>query len=185
MIKPALAVLAIATVTCGPAAPLVQPAAPVAQAPRPVVVAPSPVIVAPVPKAIAQPALIAQPLPGDATRTTIHRLSNGMTVYLSPDPQEPSVVAHIAVHAGSSFDPGRWRSPSGSVPAPGIVETGRLVGIPSPPVLSGDYRLPGIQPAGSTNHAGRASCLCANVPRLVSEAACGDRRCRRGNGAAD
>ena len=105
MIKPALALLAIATVACGPATPPpVQPAAPVAQAPRPAP-PPSPVIVAPVAKAIAQPALIAAPLAGDATRTTIHRLSNGMTVYLSPDPQEPSVVAHIAVHAGSSFDP--------------------------------------------------------------------------------
>jgi zinc protease len=30
-----------------------------------------------------------------------------MTVYLSPDPQEPSVIAHVAVHAGSSNDPER------------------------------------------------------------------------------
>jgi predicted Zn-dependent peptidase len=58
-----------------------------------------------VPKAIETPALIAAPLPGDPTRTTIHRLSNGMTVYLSPDPEEPSVVAHIAVRAGSRNDP--------------------------------------------------------------------------------
>ena len=58
-----------------------------------------------VPKAIETPALIATPLPGDPTRTTIHRLSNGMTVYLSPDAEEPSVVAHIAVRAGSRNDP--------------------------------------------------------------------------------
>lgn len=56
-------------------------------------------------KAIETPALIATPLPGDPTRTTIHRLSNGMTVYLSPDAEEPSVVAHIAVRAGSRNDP--------------------------------------------------------------------------------
>ncbi|HEY0193347.1 MAG TPA: insulinase family protein, partial [Kofleriaceae bacterium] len=101
MLKPALALLAIATMTCGPSAP-----PPVAPAPPPPVArrAPPPPA-APAARAIAQPSLVPRPLPGDATRTTIHRLSNGMTVYLSPDPQEPSVVAHIAVHAGSSFDP--------------------------------------------------------------------------------
>jgi predicted Zn-dependent peptidase len=56
-------------------------------------------------KAVATPALIPTPLPDDPSNTTIHRLSNGMTVYLSPDPQEPSVVAHIAVRAGSRNDP--------------------------------------------------------------------------------
>jgi predicted Zn-dependent peptidase len=56
-------------------------------------------------KAIERPALIAAPLANDPTRTTVHRLSNGMTVYISPDPQEPSVVAHIAVRAGGRHDP--------------------------------------------------------------------------------
>ena len=60
---------------------------------------------APPAKAIETPALLATPLPGDPTRTTIHRLSNGMTVYLSPDAEEPSIVAHIAVRAGSRNDP--------------------------------------------------------------------------------
>ena len=55
-------------------------------------------------KAIETPALVPTPLAGDATKTTIHRLSNGMTVYLSPDPQEPSVVAHVVVRAGSRND---------------------------------------------------------------------------------
>lgn len=58
-------------------------------------------------QAIEQPRLLATPLPDDPTKTTIHRLSNGMTVYLSPDPQEPSVVAHIVVRAGSRNDPER------------------------------------------------------------------------------
>lgn len=58
-------------------------------------------------QAIEQPALLPAPLPDDPTKTTIHRLSNGMTVYLSPDAQEPSVVAHIAVRAGSRNDPER------------------------------------------------------------------------------
>jgi predicted Zn-dependent peptidase len=57
------------------------------------------------PKAIEAPALITTPLGSDPTKTTIHRLSNGMTVYLSPDSQEPSIVAHIAVRAGSRNDP--------------------------------------------------------------------------------
>jgi len=55
-------------------------------------------------KAVETPALVPTPLAGDATKTTIHRLSNGMTVYLSPDPQEPSVVAHVVVRAGSRND---------------------------------------------------------------------------------
>jgi len=54
--------------------------------------------------ASAQPALVASPLANDPTKTTIHRLSNGMTVYISPDKQEPSVVAYIAVHAGASYE---------------------------------------------------------------------------------
>jgi len=58
-------------------------------------------------KAVYAPPLIAQPLPNDPAKVTIHRLSNGMTVYLSPDPQEPSVVAHVVVRAGSSQDPQR------------------------------------------------------------------------------
>jgi predicted Zn-dependent peptidase len=55
--------------------------------------------------AIETPVLLAQPLANDPTHTTIHRLSNGMTVYLSPDPQQPTIVAHVAVRAGSRNDP--------------------------------------------------------------------------------
>jgi predicted Zn-dependent peptidase len=55
-------------------------------------------------RAVAQPKLVAQPLAGDPTKTTIHRLSNGMTVYISSDKQEPSVVAYVAVHAGASYE---------------------------------------------------------------------------------
>ena len=57
------------------------------------------------PKATAQPALVVKPLAGDPAHVTIHRLSNGMTVYLSPDPAQPSIVAHVAVRAGSASDP--------------------------------------------------------------------------------
>ncbi len=56
-------------------------------------------------KAVYAPPVIASPLPNDPARVTIHRLSNGMTVYISPDPQEPSVVAHVAVRAGGGQDP--------------------------------------------------------------------------------
>lgn len=73
-----------------------------APASSPVVAVPAPVVRA---KAIEAPKLYAQPVPGDTAKVTIHRLSNGMTVYLAPDPQEPSVVAHIAVRAGSRNDP--------------------------------------------------------------------------------
>jgi predicted Zn-dependent peptidase len=106
--------LVATTTTCGPAP---KPDTITAPAPGPVaarnVATPGPVVLAkPVPppaavrpKAVETPALIATPLAGDPTKTTIHRLSNGMTVYLSPDPQEPSVIAHVAVRAGSRNDP--------------------------------------------------------------------------------
>jgi predicted Zn-dependent peptidase len=58
-------------------------------------------------KAVYAPPLIGAPLPNDPAKVTIHRLSNGMTVYLSPDSQEPSVVAHVVVRAGSAQDPQR------------------------------------------------------------------------------
>ncbi|HEX4421724.1 MAG TPA: insulinase family protein [Kofleriaceae bacterium] len=109
----ALALVATTT-TCGPAAkpaPVTPPptTADVAASATPPAPASTPPPAPPPPraKAIAAPALVPTPLADDATRTTIHRLSNGMTVYLSPDPQEPSVIAHVAVHAGSSFDPER------------------------------------------------------------------------------
>ena len=57
------------------------------------------------PRAEEKVALLPQPIAGDPLKVTIHRLSNGMTVYLSPDAAEPSIVAHIAVRAGSRNDP--------------------------------------------------------------------------------
>ncbi len=86
-------------VTTTAAPPVATPtAAPVDQPPPPPVARP---------RAIAQPALIATPLAGDTANVTIHRLSNGITVYLSPDPTAATIVAHVVVHAGSSNDPER------------------------------------------------------------------------------
>lgn len=51
------------------------------------------------------PATLDKPLPGDPLQTTIHRLSNGLTVYLTPYHQEPRIVAWIAVRAGAKNDP--------------------------------------------------------------------------------
>ena len=51
------------------------------------------------------PQVLPAPLAADATRTTIHRLANGLTIYLSPNSQEPRVSAQIAVRAGSKHDP--------------------------------------------------------------------------------
>jgi predicted Zn-dependent peptidase len=56
-------------------------------------------------KAVYAPPLLAAPLPNDPAKVTIHRLSNGMTVYISPDSQEPTITAHIAVRAGGGQDP--------------------------------------------------------------------------------
>ncbi|MBI4386674.1 MAG: insulinase family protein, partial [Elusimicrobia bacterium] len=45
------------------------------------------------------------PLSGDPMQATVHRLANGLTVYLSPNPLEPRVSARIVVRAGSKQDP--------------------------------------------------------------------------------
>jgi predicted Zn-dependent peptidase len=99
--------LVATTTACGPASkPETLPAQPAAREAAAAVAAPAP---APKPvarvKAVEAPALVPERIAGDPTKTTIHRLSNGMTVYLSPDPQEPSVIAHVAVRAGSRNDP--------------------------------------------------------------------------------
>ena len=46
---------------------------------------------------------------------TIHRLANGLTVYISPDRSEPMVSAHIVVRAGSRTDPPELRAISTAV----------------------------------------------------------------------
>lgn len=45
------------------------------------------------------------PYPDDPMQVTIHRLDNGLTIYLSPNRQEPRVAAWIAVRAGGKHDP--------------------------------------------------------------------------------
>ncbi len=51
------------------------------------------------------PAVQEVPRPDDALGITIHRLSNGLTVYLSPNKGEPRVSARVIVRAGSKNDP--------------------------------------------------------------------------------
>lgn len=51
------------------------------------------------------PAELATPLPDDPLAVTIHRLKNGLTVYLSVDPEQPRIAAWIAIRAGSRHDP--------------------------------------------------------------------------------
>jgi len=53
----------------------------------------------------AVPAPLDKPLPNDPLGTTIRRLPNGLTVYLSPNKGVPRVTAWIAVRAGSKNDP--------------------------------------------------------------------------------
>ncbi len=49
--------------------------------------------------------LLPEPLKGDRFAVTVHRLSNGLTVYLSPEPNASEVTAWFTVRAGSSDDP--------------------------------------------------------------------------------
>ncbi len=51
------------------------------------------------------PTLIPSPLDGDPMAVTIHRLKNGLTVYISTDRSEPSISSWIAVSSGSRHDP--------------------------------------------------------------------------------
>jgi predicted Zn-dependent peptidase len=51
------------------------------------------------------PPVVEAPIPGDEMGVTVHRLSNGMTVYISTDRQKPRFSAWIAVRTGSRNDP--------------------------------------------------------------------------------
>ncbi len=51
------------------------------------------------------PALLPTALDGDPMGVTIHRLSNGLTVYISTDRAAPSISSWIAVGSGSRHDP--------------------------------------------------------------------------------
>lgn len=50
---------------------------------------------------------MATPLPDDAMGVTIHRLSNGMTVYISTDREKPRFTAFLPVRTGSRNDPAK------------------------------------------------------------------------------
>jgi predicted Zn-dependent peptidase len=51
------------------------------------------------------PQTVSSPLPGDGLQVSVHRLKNGLTVYLSPNHEIPRISAWIAVRAGSRHDP--------------------------------------------------------------------------------
>ena len=51
------------------------------------------------------PALVPKPLADDLFKTTVHRLENGLTVYLSPSHEKPRVSAWIAFRVGGKHDP--------------------------------------------------------------------------------
>ncbi len=51
------------------------------------------------------PAPVEPALPDDPMKTTIHRLPNGLTIYLSPNHEQPRISAWIAVRTGSKNDP--------------------------------------------------------------------------------
>ena len=51
------------------------------------------------------PRTVPIPLSGDGLRATVHRLKNGLTVYLSPNHETPRISAWIAVRAGARSDP--------------------------------------------------------------------------------
>lgn len=79
--------------------------APAPEPPLPVEVSTPEVSTAEILAASNLPPTLDQPLPGDSMGVTIHRLSNGLTVYLSTDRQQPRISTWIAVRTGSRNDP--------------------------------------------------------------------------------
>ena len=80
------------------------------RAPQPTTASPPPSEPAPidVDAIVAQsqlPDTLDTPLPDDPLRVTIHRLSNGLTVYLSPMPEAGRVSATVVVRVGAADDP--------------------------------------------------------------------------------
>ena len=55
------------------------------------------------------PEPLAAPLDGDPMGVSVHRLSNGLTVFISRMPAVPTVRAWTVVRAGSRHDPAAWR----------------------------------------------------------------------------
>lgn len=53
----------------------------------------------------ALPKTLKKPLGRDPMNVSIHRLNNGLTLYLSPNAQQPRISAWIAVRAGGAQDP--------------------------------------------------------------------------------
>jgi predicted Zn-dependent peptidase len=51
------------------------------------------------------PKLLDEPLARDKMGVTVHRLANGLTLYLSPNDQEPRITTRIAIRAGGAHDP--------------------------------------------------------------------------------
>ena len=51
------------------------------------------------------PGVVESPLDGDDMGVTIHRLSNGLTVYISTDRQQPRISSVIGLRTGSRNDP--------------------------------------------------------------------------------
>jgi serine/threonine protein kinase/predicted Zn-dependent peptidase len=51
------------------------------------------------------PPLVPTPLPGDPTGVTVHRLDNGLTVYIAPQPGEPHIETKIVIRADRSDEP--------------------------------------------------------------------------------
>lgn len=68
------------------------------------VAAPAPAVAMRETDLLPAPEVLAKPLAGDPMAVTIHRLSNGMTVYISPDRTSPSIQAWTVVRAGAGSE---------------------------------------------------------------------------------
>jgi hypothetical protein len=96
--RSSLVSLSLLALACGPTTNVQNPS------PEPTEVVPKD-LVAPAMQEAAPPSLLPKAIEGDAMGVTIHRLKNGLTVYISTDRSTPSISSWISVRSGSRHDP--------------------------------------------------------------------------------
>ena len=77
------------------------------------------------------PPVVSTPLPGDPTGVTVHRLRNGLTVYLAHHPQAPFVEVQLVVRAGTAAEDAEHRGASFLV-LDGVVQGTERLGVLDP-----------------------------------------------------
>ena len=113
-----------------------------------------------------------EPLPDDPLQVTVHRLRNGLTVYVAPVRDQPRISTRVVVHAGSRHEE------EGASGVAHLLEHMMFKGTPTIGALNWEAERPLLEQRdavaakleNSTDPAGRAELL-AEIGRLEAEAA--------------